>query len=106
MHKNLYLSRAALLVCFIVASMAGFTQTQVTITASSGTAGPTNYSTLGAAFAKINDGTHKGDIVIKINANTTETAVAALNASGSGSASYNSINIYPTSTGFNRHSAG
>jgi hypothetical protein len=74
-------------------------QTQVTITASLGTAGPTNYSTLGAAFAKVNDGTHKGEIVIKINGNTTETATAALNASGSGSASYTGINIYPTTTG-------
>ena len=95
-----------LLVFFVVGSMVGLTQTQVTITASLGTAGPTNYSTLGAAFAKINDGTHKGAIVIKINANTTETISAALNASGSGSASYTSINIYPTTTGLNRHSAG
>ena len=95
-----------LFVFFVFGSMAGFTQTQVTITASLGTAGPTNYSTLGAAFAKINDGTHKGAIVIKINANTTETISAALNASGSGSASYTSINIYPTTTGLNRHSAG
>lgn len=99
MYKTQFLSRAALLICFVVASMVGVAQTQVTITASIGTTGPTNYSTLGEAFAKINDGTHKGAIEIRINASTTETAVAVLNASGSGSASYTGINIYPTTTG-------
>jgi len=57
------------------------------------------YSSLEAAFDKINDGTHKGDISIKINASTQESSSAALNSSGSGSASYNDVNIYPVSSG-------
>lgn len=57
------------------------------------------YGTLKQAFDKINDGTHKGVVAIKINYSTTETATAALNASGTGSASYTSVTIYPTATG-------
>ncbi len=57
------------------------------------------YLRLKDAFDKINNGTHTGAIEIRINASTSETASAVLNASGSGSASYNSINIYPTTTG-------
>ncbi len=57
------------------------------------------YGTLKGAFDKINDGTHKGEITIKVNVSTTETATAALNANGSGSANYTSVSIYPTTTG-------
>ena len=71
---------------------------QVNLTATLGTTGGT-YTTLGAAFAKINDGTHRGAITITLSANTTETSSAVLNASGSGSASYTSLNIYPTVSG-------
>ena len=74
---------------------------QVTLTATSGTATGT-FTTLKLAFDAINAGTHKGDIVIKINANTSESAMAAINASAATSASapyYTSINIYPTTTG-------
>ena len=74
------------------------TQAQVTLTASSGTASG-SFTTLKGAFDAINAGTHTGTIVISINASTTETISAELNASGSGSASYTSINIYPTATG-------
>ncbi|MFZ4708194.1 MAG: hypothetical protein ACOYMF_19475, partial [Bacteroidales bacterium] len=70
----------------------------VEVTATAGTVGPTLYTTLKAAFDKINDGTHQGAITIKINDNTTETASAVLNASG-GTSSYTSVNIYPTVTG-------
>ena len=58
-----------------------------------------SYTTVKTAFDAINAGTHNGDIVLTITANTTETATAVINASGSGSASYSSINIYPTSSG-------
>ena len=58
-----------------------------------------SYFTLKSAFDKINDGTHQGEITIKINHSTTETATAALNASGAGSANYSSVNMYPTETG-------
>jgi hypothetical protein len=57
-----------------------------------------SYSSLKAAFDRINDGTHTGAITIKIVGNTTETATAVLYASGGGG-SYTSINIYPTGSG-------
>lgn len=73
----------------------------VTVTATAGTTGPTDYATLKAAFDAINAGTHQGTISIAIVADTTEAAVAAapsvvLNASGSGSASYTSITMSPS----------
>jgi hypothetical protein len=58
----------------------------VTVTASAGTPGPTDYPTLKAAFDAINAGTHQGVINIFILGDTTEAASAALNASGSGGA--------------------
>jgi hypothetical protein len=57
------------------------------------------YLRLKDAFDKINDGTHTGVLEFRLNASTTETASAVLNASGSGSASYTSLTIYPTVTG-------
>lgn len=60
--------------------------------------GTTDYSTLKAAFDAINAGTHTGDITITIRSNLTETSAAVLQASGVGSANYNSVTIYPTGT--------
>ncbi|MBK6837958.1 MAG: T9SS type A sorting domain-containing protein [Bacteroidetes bacterium] len=57
--------------------------------------GASNYSTLKAAFDAINNGLHTDSIVITIDGNTTETVTAALNASGSGTANYTSVIIYP-----------
>lgn len=54
------------------------------------------YATLKAAFDAINAGTHTGTITVRINGSTTETTSAILNASGSGSANYSSVNIFPT----------
>ena len=54
------------------------------------------YPTIKAAFDKINDGTHRGEIIIKIHGNTTETATAVLNGSGIGNSNYNSVLVYPT----------
>ena len=68
----------------------------VTVTATAGTLGPTDYATLKAAFDAINLGTHQGTITIAIVADTTEAASAVLNASGSGSASYATISIQPS----------
>jgi gliding motility-associated-like protein len=68
---------------------------QVVVTATAGTPGPTTYTTLKGAFDAINAGTHRGVIIASINANTTETAVAALNGSGSGSANYTSVVVKP-----------
>lgn len=68
---------------------------QVVVTATAGTPGPTTYTTLKGSFDAINAGTHRGIINVSITANTTETAVAVLNASGSGSAVYTSVMIKP-----------
>jgi gliding motility-associated-like protein len=70
------------------------TRAQVTVNATAGTA-TANYTTLGGAFAAINAGTHRAAIAVVINGNTTETATAVLNASGSGAAAYTSIVIRP-----------
>ncbi|MFM9027888.1 MAG: hypothetical protein ACKOQ6_07810, partial [Bacteroidota bacterium] len=93
--------RISILTCLLaVCTLAGYAQ-QVTLTASSGTADGT-FTTLKGAFDAINAGTHKGNIVIKINSSTTETASAALNASAALSTTspyYTRIIIYPTTTG-------
>ena len=60
-----------------------------------------DYLSLKAAFDDINAGTHTGTLEIRVNHSTTETASAVLNASGSGSANYTSIHIYPTLSGIN-----
>nr|WP_319272840.1 YDG domain-containing protein [uncultured Draconibacterium sp.] len=52
------------------------------------------YTTLKAAYDKINDGSHQGDITIKIYQSISdEDATATLNQSGVGSANYTSITI-------------
>ena len=61
------------------------------------TSSNTNYTTLNAAFAAINSGTHKGYVVVTVNGNTTETATCVLNASGTGSSLYDSVRV--TSSG-------
>jgi hypothetical protein len=50
------------------------------------------------AFAAINGGTHQGNVAVWIMGNTTETASAVLNASGSGSTSYSSVVVLPNGT--------
>lgn len=57
--------------------------------------GAGSYPTLAAAFAAINAGTHTGAVVVEVVGDTTETTVAQLNASGSGSASYSSLQLRP-----------
>ncbi|HEV7472435.1 MAG TPA: DUF4214 domain-containing protein [Pyrinomonadaceae bacterium] len=68
----------------------------VTVTATTGTVGPTDYPTVKAAFDAINAGTHTGVINIFILGDTTEAVAAVLNASGSGAASYTSIRMQPS----------
>jgi hypothetical protein len=69
-----------------------YTVNAIQVDATLGT--PTGYyTTLGNAFASINNGTHKGAIVAKIGYSTTETTTATLNASG-GTASYTSVQLY------------
>lgn len=79
----------------LVLFFSAITRAQVTVTASAGTPGPVNYPTLGEAFEAVNDGTHRGAIMIRITANTTEPATAVLNASGSGAAIFTSVDIRP-----------
>lgn len=68
---------------------------QVSVTATGGTASAT-YTTVSAAFAAINAGTHQGVIDITITANTTEpAAVTALLESG-GASNYTAVNIKPS----------
>jgi uncharacterized repeat protein (TIGR01451 family) len=68
----------------------------VTVTATLGTPGPTDYATVKAAFDAINAGTHKGSLNVYVLGNTTETAAAVLNASGTVSSSYTSIRMTPS----------
>lgn len=73
---------------------ATFTVTPVYVTSSGGTS-PSTYPTLKTAFDSVNNGRHTGTIAISIYGNTTETATASLNASGSGAASYTSLSVQP-----------
>lgn len=75
-----------------------YTPNIIEVNATGGTA-TAYYSTLKNAFDAINAGLHTGTIAIKVNASSTESATAVLNASGTGSASYSSIQIYPTASG-------
>lgn len=70
----------------------------IKVTSTSGTA-LAYYPTLKSAFDKINSGAHQGDIDIQIQESTIESASAALNATGTGSAMYNNVSIYPTKSG-------
>ena len=70
----------------------------VTVTATAGTPGPTNYPTLKDAIDAINLGTHQGDITVSIVTSTTETATSVLNAgTGAAPAAYTSVLIRPVS---------
>jgi hypothetical protein len=57
------------------------------------------YSTLKEAFDGINDGTNTGVVNIWLLDNTTETATATLNASGSGNADFSAVTISPSGGG-------
>ncbi len=86
-----------LTLCILMSSQLMKAQS-VTVTATVGATG-VSYSTLKNAFDAINSGTHQGEVTIAINESTSESASAVLNASGTGSAGYTSIKIYPTATG-------
>lgn len=58
------------------------------------------YSTLRESFDALNSGLISGgDIEIRIYGNTIEYSSAILNASGTGSANYNTVTIFPASAG-------
>ena len=71
-------------------------QAQVSVSATAGTLGPTNYATLSAAFAAINAGTHQGVINISITANTTEPGAPTALLKSATPSSYTSITIKPS----------
>lgn len=85
----------SLLLLLVFYFAASTVSAQISVTASGGTTSG-SYTTLKGAFDAINLGTHTGTITISVTANTTETAPAVLNASGSGAASYAAITISPS----------
>jgi hypothetical protein len=86
--------------------MMGFgAMAQVSVTATAGTLTGT-YTTVNAAFAAINAGTHQGAISIGITGNTTEPATPnPLLASGTGSSVYTAVSISPSGGNFTISSA-
>ncbi|MFL6274081.1 MAG: FG-GAP-like repeat-containing protein [Blastocatellia bacterium] len=93
---SLFLIAAVMATVFMVSTRRSLAVGPVTVTASAGTTGPTDYATLKDAFDAINLGTHQGTISIVISGDTSEAAPAVLNASGAGSALYTAISIQPT----------
>ncbi|MEO8196261.1 MAG: DUF11 domain-containing protein [Thermoanaerobaculia bacterium] len=81
----------------VVSTLAGASlQAQVDVTANAGNPGPVTYPTLQLAFAAVNNGTHKGDVVMEITGDITETATAVLHGSGTGAANYDSLAVIPS----------
>jgi hypothetical protein len=96
--KNSYHSKLkiAFLLILVILSNSGLLA-QVSVTATVGTAGPSTYTSVNAAFTAINAGTHQGVITIALTGNTTEPATpTALSSSGTGAAIYTSISIKPS----------
>ena len=93
--KQLYKSfiLCALFIATTIASNA-----QITVDATLGNPSG-SYATLKTAFDSINTGYHQGDISIKVHSNTTETANARIDSSGTiTGANYTSISIMPADT--------
>jgi hypothetical protein len=93
-NTTCFLSKNVLFLALLLISAIS-SKAQVDVTASGGTPSA-SYTTLKTAFDSINTGAHTGTIGISLTGNTTETASAVLNASGSGTSSYTSITISPT----------
>ena len=98
--KNVLISSLKLFLTIFLCLLVQQAHSQVSVTATAGTAGPTSYTTLSAAFTAINSGTHQGDITINITGNVTQPAAPqALYASGISTALYTSILIKPDAPG-------
>lgn len=80
----------------ILCLLAMAAKAQVTVTATAGTAGPSSYATVSAAFAAINAGTHQGDVLITISANTTEPSAPVALLKSAAPSSYTSVLIMPS----------
>jgi hypothetical protein len=98
MKKITYLLNLLLFVLFICGS--NYYTAQVSVTATAGTAGPTTYVTVSAAFTAINAGTHQGAITIEITANTTEPGSPTALLQSATPSSYSSILIRPSGGNF------
>jgi trimeric autotransporter adhesin len=89
-----------------------FAKGQISLTSTGGTSTSATYTTLKAAFDKINDGTtHTGAITILVTGNTTETASAVLgktgvNISPFGIPNYTSVHISPAAASGGRTISG
>lgn len=94
---------ALLLVLLLIISQQSFTQ--VSVTATAGTTGPTSYTTVNAAFTAINAGTHQGVITITVTANTTEPATPVPLLKSATPSNYTKIRIKPSSSGIVINSA-
>lgn len=90
---------------FAALAMPACLSAQVSVTASAGTAGPTTYTSVNAAFGAINAGTHAGVIAIVITANTTEPATPIPLLASGGTATYTSISLKPSGGSFTVNSA-
>jgi hypothetical protein len=69
------------------------------VSATAGTVGPTFYNTISDVFNSINNGVHRGSVIVKVNCSSTSNLSASLNASGTGSSNYTSVSIYPSTIG-------
>lgn len=94
-HLLLRMKKLIFHLVFLIIGMVGF-KSQVSVSATAGTLGPTSYNTLKGGFDAVNAGVHRGSVTITISGNTTETAIAKLNASGTGSASYTNLTVRPS----------
>jgi hypothetical protein len=98
---SVFTTNAVIADCTVVASFAAgapvacSSGNPVEVLATAGTPGPTGYTTLKSAFDAVNAGTHQGAVTVDVCGDTTETASAALNASGTGSASYTGVVVNP-----------
>jgi len=90
MKRNL-LSICLLMMAILISFSVVYGQTTRTV---GGTGA--DYSTFQSAFSAINNGVLTGQVILQITGNTTETTLTQLNASGTGSANYSSVLIYPT----------
>lgn len=84
-------NRMALTLLIVCSLLSGFTRAQT-----AGVGAGQTYLTLNDAFTAINNGVLTGSIKLEIRSNITISATATLNASGTGSANYSTLSIYPT----------
>jgi hypothetical protein len=88
------ISKKVLLLVFLVAVESIILGQTIRTVGASG-----DYPTVRAAFSAINNGSVTGIITLEIISSTTGTASATLNATGTGSADYMSVLIYPVNAG-------